>query len=288
MTECGAAPNELETNPLAFGLSWGRPLSRRFYSMSDRSLVLSLSAGGLLILGALAPAAEPLQNSNPVPAAVSETPAQGLTVLNKGSLGQNSESGRKKFEADVLQLKPDLALIYIGMNDVINDRFFTPLERYIENMTWMIQQARQAGIVPVLCTLHHCVEAEIYKHHPREKFGQETPNTKMDRYNAALRKLAAQHRVGLADFAAATARLAQSDFLSSDGVHLSPSGNRLLAGTFFDVIAPRLRGRERVVCYGDSLTYGFQNKGAGTAEGETYPAMLARLVSARATPRAGD
>ena len=43
-----------------------------------------------------------------------------LTVFNKGSLGQNSESGRAKLAADVLQLKPDLVLIYIGMNDVIN------------------------------------------------------------------------------------------------------------------------------------------------------------------------
>jgi lysophospholipase L1-like esterase len=211
-------------------------------------------------------------------AVVRGEPTNSLTVYNKGSLGQNSESGRKKLEADVLQLKPDYVLIYIGMNDVINDHFFTPLDKYLENMTWIIDQARRAGIKPVICTLHHCVETEIYKHHSRDKFGQETPNSKMDRYNAALRKLAVEQKIGLADFNARTDQVAQSEFLSQDGVHLSASGNRLLAKTFFDVIKPQLRGGEKIVCYGDSLTYGFGNKGASTTEGETYPAMLLELA----------
>ncbi|MEI6972537.1 MAG: hypothetical protein WCL44_13595 [bacterium] len=33
-------------------------------------------------------------------------------------------------------------------------------------------------------------------------------------------------------------------------------------------------GGETIVCVGDSLTYGYLNPGAGSAEGETYPAML--------------
>jgi lysophospholipase L1-like esterase len=224
----------------------------------------------LLTLAALAFSVASLAAQAPV-----RTPR--FTVLNKGSLGQNSESGRTKLAADVLQLKPDVVLIYIGMNDVINDRFFTTLDRYVENMAWMIDEARQAGIKPVICTMHHCVETNIYKHHAREKFGDETPNTKMDRYNAALRKLATEQHIGLADYDATTRQRALDDYLSSDGVHLSPAGNRLLAKTFFDIIASHLRGQEKIVCYGDSLTYGFGNKGAGTAEGETYPAMLAKL-----------
>ncbi len=202
--------------------------------------------------------------------------AQALAVYNKGRCGQNSGIARDTFAADVLNLnpKPDYALIYIGMNDVINDQFFTPLDTYIENLTWMIDQSRKAGIKPVLCTIHHCVESEVYKHHSRDKFGAETVNGKMDRYNAALRKLAADQKVALADFNAVTDRAKQSEFLSQDGVHLTPAGNRLLAKTFYDVIAPQLQGKETVVCCGDSLTFGYQNKGAGSAEGDTYPALL--------------
>ena len=45
----------------------------------------------------------------------------------------------------------------------------------------------------------------------------------------------------------------------------------MTGATFFDVIASQLSGKETIVCCGDSLTFGYQNEGAGTSEGETYP-----------------
>ncbi len=206
---------------------------------------------------------------------MTETQTNKLVVINRGRCGQNSGILREKFTVDVLQVrpKPDYVLIYIGMNDVINDQFFTPLDKYLENMTWLIEQARKAGITPVICTIHKVNETVVYAHHPREKFGPETVNEKRRRYNTTLKKLAADQKVALADFDAVTAALAEADFLS-DGVHLTLPGNKLLARTFLDLIAPPLRGSETIVCVGDSLTYGYLNQGAGSAEGETYPAML--------------
>jgi lysophospholipase L1-like esterase len=204
----------------------------------------------------------------------SET-TNGLRVINRGRCGQNSESVRAKFADDVLKLTPksDYVFIYIVATDVINDRFFRTVEEHLANMTWMIDQARKAGIKPVICTSHHVVESVVYAHHPREKFGKETVNEKMDRYNAALRKFAKDQGIGLADFAIASKDVAPSALLS-DGVHLTFQGNQLLAKTFFNAVAPQLKGHETIVCLGDSLTFGYLNKGAGTVEGETYPAIL--------------
>lgn len=215
---------------------------------------------------------------------MTEAQTNKLIVINKGRCGQNSGIVRDKFAADVLQVrpKPDVVLIYIGMNDVINDRFFTPLDKYLENMTWLIDQARKEGVTPVICTVHKVNETLVYAHHPRGLFGSETVNEKRMRYNTALRKLAADQKVALADFDEVTAALAESDFLS-DGCHLTLAGNKLLANTFLDVIGPQLRGDETIVCVGDSLTYGYQNKGAGSAEGETYPAMLRQASITAAT-----
>lgn len=203
-----------------------------------------------------------------------------LTIYNQGRCGQNSGIVREKFAEDVLALTPapDFVLIYIGMNDVINDQFFTPLDLYLAHVAWMIAQARTVGITPVLCTMHFVVENAVYQHHAREKFGAETVNGKMERYNTALRQLAAELQVALADFNAVTNSVTPAEFLSEDGVHLTPAGNALLAQTFFAVIAPQLRGQESIVCVGDSLTYGYQNAGAGSSEGDTYPAMLKRLA----------
>jgi acyl-CoA thioesterase-1 len=209
------------------------------------------------------------------------SPSWALTVRNQGRCGQNSGITRERFEADVLKAepKPDYVLIYIGMNDVINDKFFTPVDKYVENVKWMIEQSRKAGITPVVCTIHHVVEEKVYQHHPREKFGLETVNGKMNRYNVALKVLAKELGVEVADFNAVTDRTPQSEFLSDDGVHLTAGGNKLLAETFWGVIGPRLRGEETIVCVGDSLTFGYQNKGAGTAEGETYPALLKQIAT---------
>ena len=201
-----------------------------------------------------------------------------LTVINHGRCGQNSGIVRARFADDVLRLtpKPDYAFIYIGMNDVINDNFFTPLDKYVDNMEWLIEQSRQGGIAPVVCTIHKVNEAVVYAHHPREKVGNETANGKRARYNAALRHLIVTKGVAIADFDSVTESMPESDFIS-DGVHLTPAGNRLLARTFFDAISPKLGGAETIVCVGDSLTYGYGNQGAGTAEGDTYPSMLRSL-----------
>jgi lysophospholipase L1-like esterase len=213
--------------------------------------------------------------------AVFASAAVALDVSNKGRCGQNSVNTRERFTDDVLKAspKPDYVFIYIGMNDVINDQFFTPLDKYLENVDWMIEQSQKAGMKPVVSTIHHCVAEKVYKVHHREKFGKETVNEKMDRYNAALKKLAAERHVPVADFNAVTDQTPQSEFLSDDGVHLKPNGNRLLAKTFFDAVTPKIQGNETIVWVGDSLTFGYHNNGAGTANGDTYPAMLKRIAS---------
>jgi lysophospholipase L1-like esterase len=222
-------------------------------------------------------AAEPAKGADVKNPSTTLTVAQQnqLQVINNGRCGQNSGIVRDKFAADVLKFspKPDYVLIYIGMNDVINDNFFTPLDKYLENMAWMIDAARQVGITPVICTMHKVNETVVYAHHAREKFGAETVNGKRERYNVALRRLVRDQKVALADFDAVTESIAEPEFMS-DGVHLTLAGNKLLAKTFLDAIGPRLKGKETIVCVGDSLTYGYLNQGAGTSEGETYPAML--------------
>ena len=42
-----------------------------------------------------------------------------------------------------------------------------------------------------------------------------------------------------------------------------------------------VKAGDTVVCFGDSLTFGSGVKGAGTTEGEAYPAVLRRLFEQR-------
>lgn len=176
-------------------------------------------------------------------------------------------------------LKPDYVFIYFGLNDTLNEPQFVAIEPFLANLVWMIDRARAAGIKPVVGSIHAVKEEPLFQRHQRASYGSEGPNGKIDRYNAALRKLVAEKHVPLADFAAAAvqAERAGTAVVSPDGVHLTPAGNRCLAQCFLATVASALRGGEAIVCLGDSVTYGAHAQGAGTAEGETYPAMLRRL-----------
>ena len=202
--------------------------------------------------------------------------AYQLTIYNKGIGGQNSSQGKKRFKRDVLNLKPNYVFIYFGLNDTLNERKFLSEQQYVENITWMIDQANKANIIPVLCTIHPVTEAALLKRHKKESYGAEGPNGKIVRYNKALIALAKQKQVKLADFASVIVKADKTGekLLSDDGVHLTPEGYKALANCLFNTIKADLKGEITIVCLGDSVTWGAGVKGPGKTTGESYPAYL--------------
>ncbi|VAX41983.1 hypothetical protein MNBD_PLANCTO02-1114, partial [hydrothermal vent metagenome] len=57
-------------------------------------------------------------------------------------------------------------------------------------------------------------------------------------------------------------------------VHITPNGYQKFAELFIPVLKGKIKSGDVVVCLGDSITYGAHVKGAGTINGETYPAWL--------------
>lgn len=226
----------------------------------------------LILVGRMAVAAAPTSGTD----VAAESPVR-LNVHNKGIGGQNSSQGKARFEADVVALRPNYVFIYFGLNDTLNEPRFLPLDVFSSNLAWMVERARQANIRPVLCTIHRVTEEPLLKRHRRDSYGAERPNGKIARYNAAIRQLATNKRVPLADFAAEIER--HPSDVAPDGVHLIAAGSQRLAQCFFDTVASELQGQATIVCLGDSVTWGAGLKGAGTTEGETYPAFLKQLAA---------
>lgn len=103
-------------------------------------------------------------------------------------------------------------------------------------------------------------------------------NGKIDRYNRALRKLANEKNLSVADFARVVAAAGQkTPLVSVDGGHLTPDGYKALADCFFGVVTGEIAGKITIVCLGDSVTFGAGVKGSGTTKGETYPAYLSQV-----------
>jgi lysophospholipase L1-like esterase len=141
-----------------------------------------------------------------------------------------------RFQRDVLDKKPDLVTISVGVNDVWHGFFGHPkgdgpngikLEDYRKNVEEMITRAQAAGSKVVV--LSATVIYEDLK---------SAENRKAEKYNETLRDLARIHGCGFVDFQRPFRTLisdyrkatgGHDDLLTVDGVHMNGSGNKVMA-----------------------------------------------------------
>ncbi|MBI4976964.1 MAG: hypothetical protein HZC28_05745 [Spirochaetes bacterium] len=214
-----------------------------------------------------------------------------VKVINKGIGGNNTTQGLARFDKDVVGIHPSVVVLYFGMNDAVNSMNSVPVEKYRENLSAMIARARAAGITPVLMTITPVIESYVLARHKKEYFENDPPNAKVKRYNDVIKSIAAEQLLKLVDLNAIfVSRGEPSEGASSllknkanlkapDGVHYTPEGYRAVAESAFAVVRELVKKGDTVVCLGDSLTFGAGAKGAGAVDGETYPAVLFRLLN---------
>ena len=65
-----------------------------------------------------------------------------------------------------------------------------------------------------------------------------------------------------------------------DGVHPTSHGYRIIAQEIFNklLLDGKIKKDVKIICYGDSITFGVHVAGEGTTNGETYPAFLKRMI----------
>jgi acyl-CoA thioesterase I len=114
-------------------------------------------------------------------------PFATVNVIVTAIGGENSLSGEKRFEKDVLTHNPDLILI----DYALNDRGAGLLESYI---AWnnMIKQSQNRGVKIILLTPS-----------PDQSVNYADSRNELKRHSDQIRKLAAENHVGLADSYAA-------------------------------------------------------------------------------------
>ena len=83
-----------------------------------------------------------------------------LVVVNSAVSGDTTDSARSRFRQHVLDLEPKLVVLQFGMNDAAFDvwknppaeQTRVPIERFEDNLRWMVGQVRNAGAKAVLMT----------------------------------------------------------------------------------------------------------------------------------------
>ena len=162
-------------------------------------------------------------------------PHQKIEVINAGISGHKSNDMLARFQRDVVDKKPDLITISVGINDVWHGFMDNhpagygprrvPLPEYRANVEKMLQMARQAHAKVVMFT------TTIFEDQPNS-----IRNLRVASYNDALRDLAAQYGATVADqyatFMAQWEKNRPSGAkLTVDQVHMSPAGDTLMART---------------------------------------------------------
>jgi lysophospholipase L1-like esterase len=154
-------------------------------------------------------------------------------VINVGISGQKAEDLVKRFEKDVVAKKPAVVTISVGINDVWH-RLKEPhdeavLKAYRENVAKMADQAQAAGIKVILLT-----PTVIYEDPEAEG------NKRLTMYIAAEKQIAADKKCQIIDlhqmFLDTLAKMTKDAkpepgkrLLTSDGVHMNPTGDALMA-----------------------------------------------------------
>jgi lysophospholipase L1-like esterase len=150
-----------------------------------------------------------------------------VKVVNAGISGHKSNDMLARLQKDVIDRKPDWVSISCGVNDVWHGEHGVPLPDYKKNMTQIVDRCQDAGIKVLLLTA-----TPIY----------EDPNSKENQtlaaYNDFLRQLAKEKKVVLCDLnkaflAVYAEKQGEENLLTTDGVHMKPRGNRLMAREIF-------------------------------------------------------
>lgn len=147
----------------------------------------------------------------------------GKPYVGRGISGQTTPQMLIRFRQDVIALQPAVVVILAGTNDIAGNTGPSTLEMIEDNLVSMCELAKANGIRVVLSSV---LPVWDYPWKP----GLE-PAQKIIALNAWMRSYAASHGHMYLDYhtAMADARGGMRDGISSDGVHPSEVGYRIMA-----------------------------------------------------------
>ena len=143
-----------------------------------------------------------------------------------------------RLESDVLERKPKIVIIYIGVNDIWHKethRTGTDADKFKKFYEAIIAKLQKQKIQVTLCT-PACIG--------ERKAGANSQDAELDAYSQIIRDLAREKDCGLCDFRKAFTNYEvehnvddlSSSILTTDGVHLNIKGNQLVAEMLLEKI----------------------------------------------------
>jgi lysophospholipase L1-like esterase len=162
-------------------------------------------------------------------------PERHIRVVNMGTSGNTVRDLKARWQPDVLDLKPDWLSIMIGINDVwrqfdlpLQMEMHVPLGEYERTLDELVQATKTSLQGLVLMTPFFI-----------EPNPADTMRAMMDRYGAAVQRVAERHGAILVDTQArfnAVLRHCHAASLAWDRVHPNTTGHLVLARAFLNAV----------------------------------------------------
>jgi acyl-CoA thioesterase I len=209
-------------------------------------------------------------------AAAAATP----TVINIGYPGFNTAELDAKLDEALQIAKPKYVILMAGANDALNDKKFLSAEQTRLHLQAMVRRAQASGAIVILVTTHDPDLKRLLRRHRPEDYGASSPLDRLAIVNSIVVVVAAQQNVTVVDFHKTLAQAggANTD-LSTDGVHLTAKGYGMLARAVRAKLPEKIPAQDTVLCFGDSLTYGYGVRARNSEETPlTYPSQLRQLL----------
>lgn len=168
-----------------------------------------------------------------------------IEVIGAGISGHRVPDLEKRLERDVLQKKPTIVVIYIGINDVwhsLQGRG-TPREEFDQGLRRLVKRINDAGARVILCTPSVIGEKQD---------GSNQLDSMLEDYSSVSRKVAADTGSQLLDLRKAflahlrekNPRNAEREVLTGDGVHLNAAGNAFVASLVLEALGAAETGKK--------------------------------------------
>lgn len=216
-----------------------------------------------------------------------ESAATQFELFNRGVAGDSSSDLLARVDQDVVALQPDLTIVMVGTNDMLNSSKMISMAQYKENLTQIIERIQAAGSEVMLLSSLPADSEYLFKRHDKSKFASH-PDVLMSQARDIAKALSQSFNCHFVDlFEEFTQRgipqhntdvyiRNEVNSRKEDGVHPTAEGYTLMGQIiwhYFSVndLAARYK---RVVCFGDSITKGVGASGAGTITGKNYPSYL--------------
>ncbi|MBN1604548.1 MAG: hypothetical protein JW915_23265 [Chitinispirillaceae bacterium] len=212
-------------------------------------------------------------------------------VLNKGTPGNITKDLLVRVYRDVIVHKPDVVVLLIGTNDLLNTRKMVSMTEYYKNIEQLADSLLSHNIHLVVVSPPTVDTLYLYQRHDASLYPA-PPLQLLESARDTIETLCLRKNLLFVDLFTHLMEMGvplhEEDYIirnrmnsgESDGIHFTIEGNRLLAQLVYGKLKENfgeLRNL-KIICFGDSITFGVYMKGRGTAEGDTYPAVLKRLI----------